>query len=141
MSTKTLTPREFSDALVAVVPEKLIPKIRTIYFDVATQLHEAVTVETPVDTGYLRAGFQATTGDEQPATLGPRDRKGSYEPELDGESASSMAAAAKNLEPLTMGFVAPYAAYVEDKRHMVAQARGQFPLMVETALRNASEEG
>jgi len=136
MARITLSPREFSEALVAVVPERVMPKLGAVYFDIVTQLHEAVVVETPVATGYLRAGFQAVAGDDAPTELVPRDRKASYTPGLDGASAANMAAAAKDLRPVTLGFVAEYAPYVEDRFHMVASARGQFPLIVERAIRN-----
>jgi len=136
MATRTLSPREFSDALVAVVPERVLPQIGAVYFDIVTQLHEAVVVETPVYTGYLRAGFQAVAGEDEPTQLVPRDRKASYTPGLDGVSAANMASAAKDLRPVTMGYVAAYAPYVEDRFHMVAGARGQFPLIVERAIRN-----
>lgn len=137
----TLSPREFSDVLVAIVPQQVLPKLRAVYFDAATQLHEAVVVETPVITGYLRAGFQATAGDDEPTALTPRDRKARYTPGLDGQSASNMLTAAKNLQPITLGFVANYAPYVEDKAHMVAGARGQWPLIVERAIQNNDDAG
>jgi len=139
MARTTLSPREFSEALVAVVPERVLPKISAVYFDIVTQLHEAVVVDTPVDTGYLRAGFQAVAGEAEPTQLVPRDRKATYTPGLDGASQSAMLSAAKDLQPVTLGFVAEYAPYVEDKAHMVASARGQFPLIVERAIRNNEE--
>ena len=136
MATRTLSPREFSDALVAVVPERVLPQIGAVYFDIVTQLHEAIAIETPVDTGYLREGLQATAGEAEPTLLTPRDRNASYTPGLDGQSAAAMLSAAKDLAPVTIGFVAAYAPYVEDRFHMVAGARGQFPLIVERAIRN-----
>ena len=132
----TLSPREFSDALVAVIPRHVLPKLGAVYLDSATQLHEAVVFETPVDTGYLRAGFQATVGDDAPTDLVPRDRKATYTPGLDGQSANAMVEAAKTLRPLTLGFVAGYAPYVEDRFGFVKSARGQWPVIVERAIRN-----
>lgn len=131
-----MTPDAFEGALVAIIPQRVLPKVREVYLDAVLQLHEAVVVTTRVDTGYLRAGFQATAGDDAPQTLGPRDRKGDYtNQQIDPLTAVAKGAA--TLEPITLGFVAEYAPHVEDRYHMVKNARGQWPQIVESAIRNA----
>src|SRR4051812_28507332 len=123
--TRALSPDEFSRTLVAIVPQKVGQRMSEVYFDAVTQLHEAVVEDTPVDTGYLRAGFQATSGGQQPTSPGPRDPNGDYTGAFgaaDASSAGAIARAAKTLDSLTMGFVAEYAPPVEDTHHMVKSA-------------------
>ena len=141
MTTRTYTPEAFEGALSAIVPTRVMPRIREVYFDVASQLYEAIAVETPVDTGYLRAGLSTTAGDESPGQLPPRDRNASYDPsDADAAAAPAIMRAAAELAPLTIGFTAEYAPYVEDTHHMVKGARGQFAAIVDRAVQNQSQE-
>ena len=141
MSGGALSPEEFERTLVAIVPQRAREALSEVYFDAVTQLHERVVEGTPVDTSYLVAGLQATSGSDSPQSLGARDPAGNYAAEAEESAAATIAAiasAAKSLENLRMGFVADYAPFVEDKYHMVKLARAEWPAIVENSIRNQS---
>ena len=133
---KPLTTTEFRKAMHVEVPRKMEHSAQRIMFDVGTQLDEAIVVETPVDTGYLRSSRAFTVGSDQPPELSPPVKNANYR-DVQPQPATVLAEAVRRLLPFTTGFRAEYAKYVEDVVGMVKQAHSRAPQFVRIAVRNA----
>lgn len=131
---------EFADALRVRVPKVIEARAGRVYFDAVTQLYEAIARATPVDTGFMRAGLQATPVGASPVV--PEKR-----PETTGGSTKRLRSqytnvkragmvGFKGLAPIVVGFVAEYAQYVERRVGMLAQARARWREFNEVAVRN-----
>src|SRR4051812_25610902 len=83
-------------------PEQLV---EAVFLDAALQLYGGIAVDTPVDTGFLRAGLSASTAGVDPVKRGDRPataKPGQFTSVNDGLAAIAQAAHEKT--PLDMGF-------------------------------------
>lgn len=135
-----------AQALTVHVPQKYMALVKRIYFDAATQLHEQVVLNCAdhVDTGYMRAGFSAVAGNGAPESFAPRDKAlvktRGWRDVAPADPSSAIATAVGTLQPLTMGFLAIYAQYVEAEFGMVARARLRWQAICRLARSNAVVE-
>jgi hypothetical protein len=127
---------EFNRVLTVTIPKHIQDRGRQVFFDVGSQLDEAIADETPVDTGYLRSSRAFTAGSEAPPALEPKDPHQSYR-SSQPQSASALLRAVRDFIPFTTGFRADYASYVEDNVGMVKNAFAQAGRMIRTAVANA----
>lgn len=134
--TRPLTTTEFRKALTIEVPRKMEHTAQRIFFDVGSQMDEAIVTETPVDTGYLRGSRAFTVGSDQPPALEKKVPKTSYT-RVQPQPGPVLARAVKDFLPFTTGFRADYAKYVEDRVGMVKNAFARAGQMVRTAVANA----
>lgn len=131
----------FSHALKFKVPKRIDGRASEVYLDATLQAYEHIARGTPVDTGFLRASESATsqsTGGKPLATV--RDPKVHYSPD-DSEAFAAMDHAAKTMSPVTMGFRAKYAQFVEDRYHMVKTVLQKWPSILRNAIKNADTGG
>jgi hypothetical protein len=135
--TKPLTTEQFRKVMHVDVPRNMDAHAGRLMFDVGSQLDEAIVIETPVDTGYLRSTRAFTVGSDQPPALdAPRNPKQSYRG-IQPQPGKVLAEAVRKLVPFTTGFRANYATYVEDVRGMVKKAHARAGQFVRIAVRNA----
>lgn len=145
MSDTRGTPEQVADALQLHAPKRVLPLIGRVYLDAATQLHAAVVRNCAdhVDTGYMRAGFCAVLTGQTPPVLPPRTRAQidakAWRAQAPASPAGAFAEAVNGtLRPLTMGFTANYAQYVENEFGMVQLAKSQWQAICRTAVANVS---
>lgn len=155
MPNGALPADEFAHLVKLEIPAKIRELGARVFLDAVTQADEFITQETPVDTGYLRASKSAVLDGDPVPVLPPkpgnaagigehRGARAAASPHFQAQmaqaaeqSAGAIGRAAAEMQPITIGFTAEYAPYVEDDVHMVAQAAFQWPRFVENALANA----
>lgn len=130
---------QFARAIRVEIPRRVEADARRVMFDVASQLHEAIDDETPVDTGYLRSSQAFTAGGEEPERLEPpttEGRRGRVYREVRPSPGAALARAVRDFVPFTIGFRAAYAVHVEDKVGMVKSAHARAEQFVRRAIAN-----